>query len=413
MKAYAVALSFAIPAFLLLMLIEFSVSVYRKKLVYNAYDTICSLSSGITNVVKDILGLVVTVMSYQWLYQHVSLFQIESHWLLYVLAFMALDFSGYWIHRFEHTINVFWNRHIIHHSSEEYNLACALRQNVSAIFAFFTFLLLPAAILGVPPEIIQVIAPLHLFAQFWYHTRLIDKMGILEHIIVTPSHHRVHHAINDIYLDKNYGQIFIFWDKWFGTFQQELDEVKPVYGVKRPVQTWNVFWINFQHIWQIIKDAWMTKRWQDKIKIWFMPTGWRPSDMAIQFPIAVLPDVKQQIKYNKNNAPAYRGWIWLQLVLSLCLLFHFFSQIDNYNYGELVVYGIFIMLNIFSYGALMDGQKVTYFGEIGKCILVGYIGILSGSWFGIPLWTMALFCAASLLMAWLTLKAELSFSLTD
>ena len=157
----------------------------------------------------------------------------------------------------------------------------------------------------------------------------------------------------------------------------------------------------------------MTKRWQDKIKIWFMPTGWRPSDVAIQFPIAVLPDVKQQIKYNKNNAPTYRGWIWLQLVLSLCMLFHFFTQIENYNYEQLVIYGIYIMFNIFSYGALMDGQKVTYFGEVGKCILVGYIGYLTGSWFGIPLWTMILFSAASLLMAWLTLKAELSFSLTD
>ena len=143
---------------------------------------------------------------------------------------LALWFSGYWIHRFEHTINVFWNRITSSTTAVKNTIHCALRQKISAIFAFLPFSLLPAAILGVPPEIIQVLAPLHLFAQFWYHTRLIDKMGYFEHNIVTPSHHRVHHAINDIYLDKKLRADIYLWDKWFGTFQQELDEVKPFVG---------------------------------------------------------------------------------------------------------------------------------------------------------------------------------------
>src|SRR5690606_33490528 len=190
-----------------------------------------------------------------------------SPWL-YVIAFIGIDFAGYWTHRFSHEINLFWNRHIIHHSSEEFNLSCALRQSVSEIFALFTILYLPLALLGVPKEIIGVVAPLHLFAQFWYHTRLIGKMGWLENIIVTPSHHRVHHAMNAEYLDKNYGQIFIFWDKLFGTFQPELENVQPVYGVKRPVKTWNPILINFQHLWLLIKDAWRAQNWADKFKIW-------------------------------------------------------------------------------------------------------------------------------------------------
>ena len=121
--------------------------------------------------------------------------------------------------------------------------------------------------LGVPDEVIGVVAPLHLFAQFWYHTQHINKMGFLEKIIVTPSHHRVHHAINQEYIDKNLDQIFIFWDKLFGTFQEELKEVPPVYGITRPVRTWNPVKINFQHLWLLIKDAWRTKSWKDKFTL--------------------------------------------------------------------------------------------------------------------------------------------------
>ena len=133
--------------------------------------------------------------------------------------------KGYWSHRWNHKINLFWNRHVIHHSSEEFNLSCALRQNISAIVGVYFFLYIPLALLGVPTRVIALVAPIHLFSQFWYHTRLIDRLGVLEYVIVTPSHHRVHHAINDEYLDKNFSEIFIVWDKLFGTFQEELPSV--------------------------------------------------------------------------------------------------------------------------------------------------------------------------------------------
>ena len=141
-------------------------------------------------------------------------------------------------------------------------------------------------------------APLHLFAQFWYHTKHIGKLGVLEYIIVTPSQHRVHHAINTIYLDKNLAAIFCVWDRLFGTFQEELDEVPPVYGVLKPANTWNPILINFQHIWSLIKDAWRTNNWLDKFRIWFMPTGWRPKDVAEKFPITIIEDPYSQTKYD-------------------------------------------------------------------------------------------------------------------
>ncbi|TMP65570.1 sterol desaturase, partial [Pseudoalteromonas ruthenica] len=132
-----------------------------------------------------------------------AIFSIQSSIAVFIIAFFALDLTGYLVHRIDHEINFFWNSHIIHHSSEDFNLACALRQSISTIVKVFTIFLLPAALLGVPTNVIAIVAPLHLFAQFWYHTQHIDKMGWLEKIIVTPSHHRVHHALNPEYLDKN------------------------------------------------------------------------------------------------------------------------------------------------------------------------------------------------------------------
>ena len=159
--------------------------------------------------------------------------------------------------------------------------------------------MIPAAFFGIPADIFSVLAPIHLFMQFWYHTRLIHKMGILEKIIVTPSHHRVHHAINPEYIDKNYGQILIVWDKIFGSFQEELDHIKPVYGILRPAKTWNPILINFKHLWQLIQDAYHTENIWDKVRIWFMPTGWRPEDVKLKFPIYIIenPQEYKKISY--------------------------------------------------------------------------------------------------------------------
>lgn len=204
MEAYVKVLNFAIPLFFLLILIEYAIGLKMKKQTIKAMDTISSLSSGLSNIVKDVLGLTITIISYGYMVDHLALFEIQSTVMLYVLGFIGKDFVGYWSHRFEHKINILWNRHIIHHSSEEFNLSCALRQNISIFFGIFFFLYIPMAIIGIPQEVVAVIAPLHLFAQFWYHTTLINKMGFLEHILVTPSHHRVHHAINDEYIDTNF-----------------------------------------------------------------------------------------------------------------------------------------------------------------------------------------------------------------
>jgi len=232
METYATALLYAIPFFVLLLLLEVFYGYFNKSQKYNVMDTVSSISSGLTNIVKDSLGLGFVIVSYPFLLEHLAVKEIGANWVIWPLGFIVLDFAGYWNHRLSHKINIFWNQHVIHHSSEEFNLACALRQPISNLVGYFPLLLFPAAILGVPHTVIAILGPIHLFAQFWYHTQHIGKMGWLEYIIVTPSQHRVHHAINPEYIDKNLGQIFCLWDRLFGTSGRIGKNPTSIWGIE-------------------------------------------------------------------------------------------------------------------------------------------------------------------------------------
>ncbi|HNR07457.1 MAG TPA: sterol desaturase family protein [Saprospiraceae bacterium] len=392
METYGKILLVAMPAFLILVLFEKWYGWKKGMDTVRTMDMISSLSSGVTNVVKDVLGLSVGIISYGWMVDHLAVVHVQNSLLIYMIAFLALDFSGYWVHRIAHEYNFFWNNHIIHHSSEEFNLACALRQSISVFVRLFTFFLLPAALLGVPGEVIAVVAPLHLFAQFWYHTRHIGKMGFLEKIIVTPSHHRVHHAINPEYLDKNYSQIFIWWDKWFGTYQPELDHIPPVYGITRPVHTWNPIKINFQHLWLLIRDAWQTASWKDKLRIWIMPTGWRPADVAAKHEVYKIGDVYHFEKYETRASGALQVWTLIQLVVLLLLTSYLFGNIaaiNKLNPWHIYLYGLFLFVFVYAFTELMDRNPRAWIPEGIKTILGGYFLISQGDWFlASSLWPM-------------------------
>jgi alkylglycerol monooxygenase len=381
METYGKILLIAMPVFLFAVLFEKWYGWKKHFETVHTLDMISSLSSGVTNTTKDVLGLSVAILSYEWLVQHLAIIHVPYSWVLYIIAFFALDFSGYWMHRWAHEINFFWNNHIVHHSSEEYNLACALRQSISVFVKIYAFLLIPAAIFGVPAKVIAVVAPLHLFAQFWYHTRHIGKMGWLEKIIVTPSHHRVHHAINPEYLDKNYGQIFIFWDRWFGTFQEELPTIPAVYGVTRPVRTWNPIKINFVHLWLLIKDAWRTENWGDKFTIWFRPLGWRPKDVATKYPVQKIEDVFHFEKYMTPCSPLMKGYLWYQLFSLLLLVSYFFGNIGHFEHSHIFIYGAFIFVHVYAMTELMDRNKNIWILELVKNALAIYWIIGTGSWF--------------------------------
>ena len=389
MDTYGKILLFAMPAFLLLVLFEKWYGWRKGFDTVRNLDMISSLSSGVTNVTKDVLGLAFAIGIYPFMLKFLAVTKIENTIIVYIITFIIIDFNGYWVHRWSHQINLFWNLHVIHHSSEEFNLACALRQSISSFFNFFTILLLPAAILGVPAEVIAVVGPIQLFAQFWYHTRHINKMGFLEKVLVTPSHHRVHHAVNPEYMDKNLSQIFIVWDKLFGTFAAEKPEVPPVYGITRPARTWNPIKINFQHLWLMIKDAWRTNNWKDKFTLWFNKTGYRPADVVEKYPVHKIEDVYHFEKYDTPTNALFNTWTWFQLIMLLLFIGYLFgniSYINSLNSFYIYWYGAFVFATVYALTDLMDGGRYAFFWEVLRCGLGGWLLYSQGDWFGGAQW---------------------------
>ena len=357
MDTYANILLITIPIFLVLIFIEISYGIWKNDLKHSYMDTISSLSSGFTNLMVDILGLGIIIFSYPFFYERLKVIELEESILLYFIALVCVDFANYCHHRLKHSINIFWNMHVIHHSSEEFNLACALRQSITNNLGIGILFLVPAALLGVPPKMISVLGPLHLFGQFWYHTRHIGKLGWLEYILVTPSQHRVHHAINKEYIDKNLAAIFCIWDRAFGTFQEELDDVPCVYGTLKPVRTWNPILINFQHLWFLTQDAWYTSSIKDKLKIWFMPTGWRPKDVVKKIPRSKIENVFHQEKYKFEYTFIHKVFVGFHFLTLNIVLFIFLSSFADLSFSDKTGYFLLIFSTIFSFSSVMDGYK--------------------------------------------------------
>jgi sterol desaturase/sphingolipid hydroxylase (fatty acid hydroxylase superfamily) len=381
-QTYGEIMLVVVPIFLVLALFEKWYGWRKGQDTVRNMDMVSSISSGVTNITKDSLGLTISIFSYGWMAAHLAVVTTSNTVLTYAVALIVIDFQVYWMHRLSHRINYLWNSHVIHHSSEEFNLACALRQSISAIFNPFSPLLLPAALLGVPARVIVVVIPFHLFAQFWYHTRHIGRLGVLEHVLVTPSHHRVHHAINPEYLDRNFASLFIFWDKIFGTFQAELDDVPPVYGITRPASTWNPIRICFQHGWLLVKDAWRTASAWNKLRIWFMPTGWRPADVKKRFPVTRIRDVYRFQKYDPEHHRLLPAWSWIQLSVTLLLLFWMFGNAGTIGVPWVYAYGGFILLGVFAFTELMDHRPVALLWEAARNLFGVLVITLRGDWFG-------------------------------
>ena len=306
----------ATPVFLGLIAIEFAVGIARGRNTYRLNDTLNSIGLGVMSQVTGVFGRLLRIGLYALAYDHLALthLPIDSLWV-WVFALLFYDFCYYWLHRAGHRVAVLWAAHAVHHQSEDYNLSTALRQTSSGFLLGWLFYL-PMAVAGVPPLVFGVVALIDLLYQFWVHTQQIDKLGWFDRWFCSPSNHRVHHAVNDRYLDKNYGGILIVWDRLFGTFTPEDDREPIVYGTRAPLHSFDPLWANLQVYAALALDSWRAGAWLDKLRVWLMPPGWRPADVARRWPRTAF-DVAA---FQRFDPPASRGAAALAAGLFLIVL---------------------------------------------------------------------------------------------
>ncbi len=284
----------ATPVFLLLIALEFIVGLRRGHNTYRLNDALNSIGLGVMSQLTGVFTKLMTLGLYTAVYGHVALWQLpaDAVWV-WAAALVFYDLCYYGLHRAGHRVALFWAAHSVHHQSEDYNLSTALRQTSSGWIGGWLFYL-PMAVLGFPPLVFGVVALVDLLYQYWVHTQQIGRLGWFDRWFCAPSNHRVHHAVNDKYLDKNYGGIFIVWDRLFGSYAEEDDGEACVYGTRGPLRSWNPLWANLQVYAELARDSWRTRAWADKLRVWFKPPGWRPADVAAAWPkpafdIAAIP----------------------------------------------------------------------------------------------------------------------------
>ncbi len=268
----------SIPLFFILIGIEMLAARILERRVYRFADSFADLGCG---MIEQLLGVLVKgslFAAYLGLYEKSRLFDLpEGSWMVFATCLLGVDFLYYWFHRMSHEIGAFWAAHSVHHQSEEYNLSVALRQGAFQSFFSWVFYL-PLAVLGFPPATFITCSAINTLYQFWIHTRLIGKLGPLEWIFNTPSHHRVHHGRNPRYIDRNHAGSLIIWDRMFGTFVAETDE--PVYGVVKPLGSANPVWANFAgwaDLWSVAARA---RAFGDRLRPFVAAPGWRPAELG-------------------------------------------------------------------------------------------------------------------------------------
>ena len=287
----------ATPLFFLLIGIEYAVGRRRGRNTYRLNDALNSIGLGVMSQLIGVFGALVTLGIYTLAFERAAPWRLpaDAAWV-WIVGLVFYDLCYYWHHRLGHTVALFWAAHVVHHQSEDYNLSTALRQTSSGWVAGWLFYL-PMALLGFPPLVFGVVALIDLLYQYWVHTQQIGKLGGFDRWFCAPSNHRVHHAVNDRYLDKNYGGILIVWDRLFGSFIEEDDAEPIVYGTRGPLRSWNPVRANLQVYAELARDSWRAASWADKLRVWFMPPGWRPADVAAKWPKPAF-DIRNVQRYD-------------------------------------------------------------------------------------------------------------------
>jgi len=355
-------IALAVPFFLFALIIELFVDWRRRTQYYRSNDAINSISAGMLDTTLGYFTKVLPLLGWGFALQHLSVFDMPLEWFdaslrgigLWVLAAVAWDFFYYWFHRFSHEISVLWAAHAVHHQSEDYNLSTALRQT-STGFLFGWIFYLPLFIAGFPLEVLVTVNAVNLIYQFWVHTQHIRRLGPLESILMTPSHHRVHHAQNERYIDRNYGGMLILWDRLFGTYEPERDDDPVVFGVRKPLANWNPFWANLQVYDYLLFDARKTHRWRDKVGVWFGRTGWRPADVEASYP-RQRADLDEFEKFDPPITAGVRRYTVAQFVVAIVAVLWIGEQYAANGPKAVLLPCIGLWLLLLSLGWLNQGR---------------------------------------------------------
>ena len=362
------------PLVLILLLVEVVVCLWKRNDYYSFQDTISNLGTGIGNQCVNLAVAFFVYKFYTWVNQFAP-YHFEATGYNYALLLVLSDFVFYWFHRTGHTFRLFWAAHSPHHSSEEMNLSVGLRASFTQRlfqFLFFDWIL---ALMGFSAEMIYQVAAVHLFLAYWHHTRLIRSMGWFEKLFVSPTHHRVHHGVNNQYLDKNYSEFLIIWDKIFGTYEPEDEPI--CYGLTTPPKNWDPIYINLQywrHLWYESVTA--PTLW-DSIRIWFMRLDYQPHWLPA--PTGSLGyNLDKQQKYQSTSFSKSKGYLIFQVIVGLVYMYFAINQQMPFAAWERGLMTVCIFIMIASWSAILQSKPYALLLEIGRLLAmsVSFVWIL-------------------------------------
>ena len=360
----------SIPIYFLLIAIELLIQQFSKKKLYRLNDAVTNISCGITQQLTGTFLIIFAIGIYQLIYEHLAIFIIPSNAFTLILLFVLVDFAYYWAHRMSHEINLLWGSHVVHHQSEDYNFSVALRQSSLQVI-WTSFFYLPLALIGFNTLDFARMVALSTVYQFWIHTETSKKLGPLEYIFNTPSHHRVHHGRDPKYIDKNLAGVLITWDMLFGTFQKE--EEKPCYGITRPVKTWNPVWANLDHYVFMWSDLKKIRGLQNKIKYVFYKPGWYPEELG-GYQAAPPVDKHHFEKFDTRSFPAVNYYVLFQFILTLAGTAFFLFNKSSFNLNESAFIVFLIIITIVNCGALFEFKNWVLSAE--KVRITLFTGIM-------------------------------------
>ncbi len=354
----SIIITLAVPVFLLLIVIEYLYGLKVGKNNYKLSDTFTSLGLGLISRFPPLLniGLQGAAFVYVGSYLNLKLLPLDSP-ITWIVGFLLYDLSYYWMHRMHHEIKVLWATHSVHHHGEEFNLSTALRQTSTGWLWKWVFYI-PMIMVGVPGEVFVTVAGINLVYQFWVHTKHIGHLGILEKIFITPMNHGVHHAKNAEYIDANYGGVFIIWDRMFGTYIPERPDIKPVYGTVKPLNSWNPVWANFQVFYQMVQDTINTKKFSNKLKIWYGPTSWRPDDVLEHNPDPDPARFKEKFNPPLTREQSVFGFFQIFAIVAFAAIVTVTSA--NQTYQETAIFGLIFITTVIIISLILQNKSNSF-----------------------------------------------------